>query len=127
MTADHTPQVGTTLLRNGAIYTPADPFATAMVVENGTVAWIGSEGAAAAQADSVAEVVDLRGALVTPAFVDAHIHATSAGLALTGLDLSGCATRAEALDRITAYSATLPDDAVVLGTGWDETTWDRSA
>ncbi|MGH6656202.1 MAG: amidohydrolase, partial [Actinocrinis sp.] len=42
-------------------------------------------------------------------------------------DLSGCATRAEALDRITAYSATLPDDAVVLGTGWDETTWDRSA
>jgi predicted amidohydrolase YtcJ len=117
----------TTLLRNGAIYTPADPFATAMVLEGGTVAWVGSEGAADAHAGAVAEVIDLRGALVTPAFVDAHIHATSAGLALTGLDLSGCASRAEALDRIAAHAATLPQDAVVLGSGWDETTWDRSA
>lgn len=117
----------TTLLRNGAVYTHADPFATAMVVEGGMAAWVGSEGAADAHVDSVDEVIDLRGALVTPAFVDAHIHATSTGLALTGLDLSGCASRAEALDRLAAYAATLPQDAAVLGTGWDETTWDRSA
>lgn len=117
----------TTLLRNGTVYTHADPFATAMVVENDTVAWVGSEEAADAHADSVTEVIDLNGALVTPAFVDAHIHATSTGLALTGLDLSGCASRAEALDRLAAYAASLPKDAVVLGTGWDETTWDRSA
>lgn len=116
----------TTLLRNGTVYTHADPFATAMVVENGTVAWVGTEDAADAHADSVAEVIDLRGALVTPAFVDAHIHATSTGLALTGLDLSGCASRAEALDRIAAYAASLPQDAAVLGTGWDETTWEHA-
>lgn len=117
----------TTLLRNGAIYSPADPFATAMVVENGMVAWVGAEGAADAHADSVTEVIDLRGVLVTPAFVDAHVHATSNGLALTGLDLFGCVSRAEALERIAAHAAALPADAVVLGTGWDETTWDRSA
>ena len=117
----------TTLLRNGAIYAPSDPFATAMVVQGATIAWIGSEGAADAQAGSVDEVVDLRGALVTPAFVDAHVHTTTTGLALTGLDLSGCATRASALDRIAAHAAALPDDAVVLGTGWDETAWDGSA
>ena len=109
----------TTLLRGGAIYTPADPFATAMVIEAGTGAWVGSEGAAAAHADSVDEVVDLRGCLVTPAFVDAHVHATATGLARTGLDLSGCRSRTELLDRLTAYSSTLPDDAVVRGTGWD--------
>lgn len=113
----------TTLLRGGAIYTPADPFATAMVIEAGTVAWVGSEGAADAHADSVDEVIDLRGALVTPAFVDAHVHATSTGLALTGLDLSGCRSREDLLDRLTEYSETLSDDAVVLGTGWDETAW----
>ncbi|HEU5355976.1 MAG TPA: amidohydrolase family protein [Actinocrinis sp.] len=116
----------TTLLRNGAIHTPADPFATAMVVENGTIAWVGSEGAADAQAESVDEAIDLRGALVTPAFVDAHVHATSTGLALIGLDLSGCGSRTEVLQRIATYAAALPDDAAVLGTGWDETTWDRS-
>lgn len=117
----------TTLLRNGAIYTPADPFATAMVIEDGAVAWVGSEGAADAQAESVGEVIDLRGALVAPAFVDAHVHATSTGLALTGLDLSGCRSRAEALERVAAYAAALPDEGVVLGTGWDETTWDAAA
>ena len=44
--------------------------------------------------------VDLGGALVTPAFVDAHVHATDTGLALAGLDLAGdpvggasCSTR----------------------------------
>src|SRR5437660_12138776 len=98
----------TTLLRNGAIYTPADPFATAMVIENGAVAWVGSEGAADAQAGAVDETIDLRGALVTPAFVDAHVHATATGLALTGLDLSGCESRGEALDRIAVFSASLP-------------------
>jgi hypothetical protein len=117
----------TTLLRNGTIYAPADPFATAMVVERGAIAWVGSEGAADAHAESVDEVIDLNGALVTPAFVDAHVHATSTGLALTGLDLSGCASRTETLDRIAAYAAALPDDAAVLGTGWDETAWGGDA
>ncbi|MER5827633.1 amidohydrolase family protein, partial [Streptomyces mirabilis] len=78
----------TVLLRGGEVHSPADPFATAMVVERGQIAWVGSEGAADAFADGVAEVVDLEGALVTPAFTDAHVHTTSTGLALTGLDLS---------------------------------------
>ena len=47
-----------------------------MVVERGQVAWVGSEGAADAFADGVDEVVDLDGALVTPAFTDAHVHTT---------------------------------------------------
>ncbi|MDI2127778.1 amidohydrolase [Yinghuangia seranimata] len=107
------------LLRNGNVYSPADPFATAMVVEDGTVAWIGAEGAAEAHVSSADEVVDLRGALVTPAFVDAHVHATSAGLALTGLDLADTAP-GRGLDLVAAYADTQPAGAVVLGQGWDE-------
>ena len=38
-------------------------------------------------ADAADEVVELDGALVTPAFVDAHAHTTETGLALAGLDL----------------------------------------
>lgn len=121
------PSESTALLRNGAIHNPAEPSATAMLVAGGTIAWIGSESAADAHAGSVSEVIDLRGALVTPAFVDAHVHTTATGLALTGLDLSGCATRAEALDRIAAHAAALPADAVVLGSGWDESAWSEPA
>ena len=113
----------TTLLRGGAVYNPAEPYATAMLTVGDTVAWIGSEDGADLHVDAVDAVIDLRGALVTPAFVDSHVHATSTGLALTGLDLSGGASGAELLDRVAAYARSLPSDAVVLGTGWDETAW----
>lgn len=113
----------TVLLRGGDVHSPADPFATAMVVERGHVAWVGSEGAADAFASGVDEVIDLDGALVTPAFTDAHVHTTSTGLALTGLDLSGARTLGEALALVRAYVAAHPADRVVLGHGWDATRW----
>ena len=49
----------TVLLRGGDVHSPADPFATAMVVERGHVAWVGSEGAADAFASGVDEVIEL--------------------------------------------------------------------
>ena len=105
------------------MHSPADPFATAMVVERGHVAWVGSEGAADAFADGVDEIVDLEGALVTPAFTDAHVHTTATGLALTGLDLSSARTLAEALDAVRAHAAARPGDRVLLGGGWDAARW----
>ncbi|MFI6108770.1 amidohydrolase [Streptomyces sp. NPDC051310] len=113
----------TVLLRGGDVHSPADPFATAMVVERGHVAWVGSEGAADAFASGVDEVIDLEGALVTPAFTDAHVHTTATGLALTGLDLSGARTLAEALELVRAHSTARPGDHVLLGHGWDATRW----
>ncbi|MEU3728856.1 amidohydrolase [Streptomyces sp. NPDC033538] len=113
----------TVLLRRGEVHSPADPFATAMVVERGQVAWVGSEGAADAFADGVDEVIDLDGALVTPAFTDAHVHTTSTGLALTGLDLSGAPTREAALALVRDFAAARPDDRVLLGHGWDAARW----
>ncbi|MEU9179523.1 amidohydrolase [Streptomyces sp. NPDC048550] len=113
----------TVLLRGGEVHSPADPFATAMVVERGHIAWVGSEGAADAFAQGVDEVVDLGGALVTPAFTDAHVHATSAGLALTGLDLTGAASLSDALGLVRAYAERRPADRVLLGHGWDASRW----
>nr|MDQ3611817.1 amidohydrolase [Actinomycetota bacterium] len=77
----------TTLYRRGRVRTPADPYATALLVDGGTVAWVGSE--AAADAMTADTTVELDDAWVAPAFVDAHVHATSTGIALTGLDLTG--------------------------------------
>ncbi|MFC7221104.1 amidohydrolase [Streptomyces polyrhachis] len=113
----------TVLLRGGEIHTPADPFATAMVVTGDSVAWVGSEGAADSFADGVDEVVHLEGALVTPAFTDAHVHTTATGLALTGLDLTDADSLAEALARIRSHAAARPADTVLIGHGWDETRW----
>ena len=110
-----------TLYRGGARATaPADPRATALLVPR--------------RADRLARdrrrrarrptgVVDLDGALVTPAFVDAHVHATDTGLALSGLDLSGARSARAAARRGGGVRGGLPADAVVLGHGWDESTW----
>ncbi|MFT4469630.1 amidohydrolase [Arthrobacter sulfonylureivorans] len=112
---------GLTLYRNGSIYSAADPYATAMLVDGGTVAWIGSEHAAASIADNTMSIVDLDGRLVAPGFVDAHAHVTQTGLALSSLDLAACASLAELLDAVAA--AARQDTGPVLGHGWDETQW----
>lgn len=109
----------TVLYRNGSVYTAADPFATAMVVDGGTVAWVGSEQAASSIADSSMEIIDLRGALVAPGFVDSHIHLTETGIALDSLQLGGIRSAKELLDAV----AGVPGEGPVLGHGWDETTW----
>jgi len=60
------------------VYSPADPFATAILTEGPTVAWVGSDDAARAMAGPGAEVGDLRAAVVTPAFV-AHCRVPDPG------------------------------------------------
>ena len=109
------------VLHNGRIYTPAGPDVTAMVVDGATVVWLGTQDGVGAHLVG-AEAVDLDGALVTPAFVDAHVHATAAGLALTGLDLSRASSAQDVLDAVGAH-ARASTSPVLLGSGWEETAW----
>jgi predicted amidohydrolase YtcJ len=66
--------------------------------------------------------VDLRGLLVTPAFVDAHVHVTAAGLAMQTLDLRFTVSLAAALAALLEHTRR-HGGAPVLGHGWDETRW----
>jgi hypothetical protein len=109
----------TTLYRGGRVHSPSDPRATALLVTGPEVAWVGGD----ADAPPADRTVELDGGLVTPAFVDAHVHATDTGLATVGLDLSGVRAAAHLLDAVAAAADRLPADAVVLGHGWDESTW----
>ena len=111
-----------TLYRNGSVYTAADPFATAMLVDGDTVAWVGSEQAATSIADSSMEVIDLHGALLAPGFVDSHVHLTETGIALDSLQLSGVRSARELLDAVAGFSASSAG-GTVLGHGWDEAQW----
>ncbi len=109
----------TTLYRNGRVHSPADPQATAVLVRDGAIAWLGPD----ADAPGAGETVDLAGCLVTPAFVDAHVHTTSTGIALLGLDLTGTRSAGEVLERLGRHAAAHPGDRVVIGHGWDESGW----
>ena len=85
--------VTSTLYRHGFVHSSADPFAEAVLVDGGTVAWLGADDTADGLVDRADEVVDLDGALVTPGFVDTHVD-----LLAVGLDLA------------TTNPGTVPDD-----------------
>ena len=55
--------------------------------------WAATTWAAPSSGD--AEIVDLDGAFVAPAFVDSHIHLTATGLLSTGLDLTAATSKPE--------------------------------
>lgn len=121
--------MSSTLYRNGVVHSPADPFAEAILVADGTVAWLGADDTAAGMAARADEVVDLDGALVAPAFVDAHVHVLETGLALDGVDLSAAAgvrSLADALAAVRRAVEARPSSAAgapLLGFGWDEHAW----
>jgi predicted amidohydrolase YtcJ len=97
--------------------TIGDRTGRAVHVVDGRIAWLGDTG----EAPSADRVVAGAGALLTPAFVDAHVHATATGLALTGLDLHSSSSLAETVALVARFAQRSPGP--VLGTGWDETFW----
>jgi len=114
--------VTTQLLLGGMVYSsPATPDATAMAVTDGTVVWVGSDDVGRALHPD-AEVVDLQGRFVSPAFVDSHVHLTDTGIALGGLNLTGATSRTDCLRQLAEYLAG-NDDELVWGLGWDASAW----
>ena len=114
-----------TLYRGGHVYSSVNPLATAMVVADGQIAWIGSDDAADSLADGVDQVVHLGGALVTPTFVDAHVHTSATGLALRGVDLSNVQTLKDGLAMI-EQAARRRLGRPVYAHSWDEDGWEGS-
>jgi predicted amidohydrolase YtcJ len=104
----------TTLFTDARVHGSA---ASALAVAAGVITWLGHEYPGPA-----ATTVDLGGALVAPAFVDAHVHATAAGLLRTGLDLTGATGVADLLDAVRDRVRAAPE-TLVWGHGWDETAW----
>ena len=62
------------------------------------------------------QVIDLKGKMLLPGFVEAHIHPTLAIFA-QGADLQ-CDTVEEVLARVKAWAAADPDAKVIRGFGW---------
>ncbi|KKO60711.1 amidohydrolase [Mycolicibacter arupensis] len=96
-----------------------------MAVRDGLVVWLGSDDVGRHQFPQ-AEVHDLEGALVTPAFVDSHVHVTETGLCRTGLDLRPATSARHCLQLIAEYAAAHPGEPI-RGHGWDESGWTDAA
>jgi predicted amidohydrolase YtcJ len=106
----------------GCIYAPDHPGATAVVTDGRLISYVGSDEQARRLAPRQAEI-DLRGRLLTPAFVDAHVHLIQTGQVMAGLGLHDVRSRDDAVERVAAYARHHPDAQVIIGHGWDERAW----
>lgn len=106
----------TKLLLNGNFYTvnPAQPWATAMYIENGKIKFIGDNVGAEAIAAESAEVIDLEEAMVLPGIHDVHMHPIEAKSTLAGTCLLNFEVET-AEDYIPYLQACAPDQ---IGTDW---------
>ncbi|MGZ6734895.1 MAG: amidohydrolase [Nocardioides sp.] len=64
------------------------------------------------------EVVDVRGGLISPGFIDAHYHPTIGGLDLNACDLTPATNAEECLAIVAAYAAAHPEREWIVGAGW---------
>ncbi|MBC8140172.1 MAG: amidohydrolase [Armatimonadetes bacterium] len=116
-----------TLFLNGDITTLDDavPHATALVVRDGRIVFVGDDEDAEAFAGAGAARTDLSGRCVVPGFCDAHLHVFWWGLLLTRqADLTG----ADSIDEVLVWlsdTARMSDksgtgDGWILGRGFDQ-------
>src|SRR5690606_23024702 len=73
------------------------------------------------------EVIDLQGAYVYPGFIDAHAHFYGYGTGLQVADLTGSSSVEELIQSVLKHRKTNPDQAWVLGRGWDQNLWPKKS
>ena len=102
---------------------PSRPVATALAYDaDGRLLAVGDAGALA-QRWPGANRVDLGDATIVPGLIDAHGHVAGLGLSRMRADLEGTRDRAEVLERLRAFEATLEAGEWLLGRGWDQNDW----
>ncbi len=114
---------GDLLLIHGHIYTPdpVTPWAEAMAIKDSRIEAIGPNAEILTHRSAHTRVVDLHGQTVIPGIVDSHLHLLYGAFALHGLNLSTPASSITPdkpdvlVERLRAYAAAHPKDAVIFG------------
>ncbi|MTH96975.1 amidohydrolase [Roseibium sp. RKSG952] len=104
-------------LINGEIHTmdASGSIATAIGIEGGEIVYVGDSTGLKDVIGIGTEVIDLKGKMALPGFVDGHIHAAAGGLIMLGVDLQ-TDDKDELFDRIRKEVETNKDD-IILGYG----------
>jgi predicted amidohydrolase YtcJ len=99
------------------------PWADAVLVRGDRIAIVGSSAEVKKHAGGTALTIDARGMMMTPGFIDAHVHFLEGGLALASVQLRDARTPEEFIDRIQRFAATVPPGTWILNGDWDHTNW----
>jgi len=115
------------VLRDGVIETldPLQPQVQALAIREGRIEAVGSDEAIARYAGKNTKVMDLRGAFVTPGFIEGHGHLLGTGRSLMELNVG----KAPNWDAIVAMVKAAVEKAKpgewIVGTGWQQSKWNQ--
>jgi predicted amidohydrolase YtcJ len=111
------------IIKNAKIYTVDKNFTVVQgaVIIDGKFAAVGSDASIMAQYYSD-KVIDLKGKYIYPGFIDPHCHFYGYGLTLNEVDLRGCKSFNEVVDRTKKHAQT-HKATWITGRGWDQNLW----
>lgn len=109
----------------GRVWTadPARPWAEAVAATGDRITAVGSREEIEALVGEETLVIDASGGLVTPGFVDTHVHFIDGGLQLSSVQLRDADTPEEFARRIGEFARAVPPGTWILGGDWDHTLW----
>ena len=110
---------------NGRVWTgdPSRPWAEAVGISGDHIAIVGSVSEVRRGAGGATRVIDARGGMVVPGFIDSHVHFVTGGLNLASVQLRDASSPAEFISRIKAFAATIPPGTWITGGDWDHQNW----
>lgn len=111
------------IIHNARIFTGAQPvdgapLADSIAIEAGRIISVGELADVRRTAGSRTESMDAGGGLVTPGFIDAHVHPISGGLKIMNCSLQDAASLGQALEMVSTYATSHPDREWIWGGGW---------
>src|SRR5438876_227629 len=113
------------VLRNGKIVTVDDarPDAQAIAINGDTITAVGSNQEIDRYVGPSTKVIDLKGALATPGFIDAHVHFTRVGDAARQLKLQTAKSWDDIVRMVAEAARTAKPGEWILGGGWHQEKW----
>ncbi len=114
------------VLRNGKIVTvePSNPEVQALAARGGSIVALGTNEEIRRFIGPATEVIDLKGKLAIPGFIESHAHFTGIGRAKMELDLRSARSWDEIVALVAAAVAKAHPDEPILGRGWHQEKWD---
>lgn len=111
-----------TVFENGKIYTvdEENSWAEAIAIKDGIFVYVGDNEGVESYKGANTEVIDLKGQMMSPGFIDGHLHAYLKAEELFWLDLSKYKTYEEYVVAIKDYKEKNPNMEQLRATGWSE-------
>jgi hypothetical protein len=113
---------------NGIVFTvdSLNTEAEAVAVKDGKIIFVGHNNAAKRFIGEQTKVIDLKGKMILPGFIDSHAHPISSYRYFFELNLYGLKLKEEIQNVIKKYLVEHPDAKYIKGRGWSNTDFPKN-